>query len=172
METVQKLIAGLDRAAADLSTLMDYSRPVELKRQPQVDLQKIMRSVAATLSEPTRSTGPLTGVLLIEGEQNPLIGEFDAAALTEAFRSISLGALRFSKPAEEKVTLRVNLQKHAPSEVVIEWQDVNATDHDPFRSFAGSIEIRMSLAAKIIEAHGGSAIQKENTLRVTLALAN
>lgn len=171
METVQKLIAGLDRAAADLSTLMDYGRPVELKRQPQVDLQKIMRSVAATLSEPARSTGALTGVLLIEGEQNPLIGEFDAAALTEAFRSISLGALRLSKPAEEKGVLRVNLQK-APSEVVIEWQDVNAADHDPFRSFAGSIEIRMSLAAKIIEAHGGSAIQKENTLRVTLALAN
>jgi len=56
--------------------------------------------------------------------------------------------------------------------VLVEWHDVNTTDHDPFRSFAGSIEIRMSLAAKIIEAHGGSAMQKENTLRVTLPLAN
>ncbi len=172
METVQKLIAGLDRAAADLSTLMDYGRPVELKRQSQVDLQKIMRSVAATVTEPTRSTGALTGVLLIEGEQTPLLGEFDPAALTEAFKSISVGALRLSKPAEEKGVLRVNLQKHSPSEVLVEWHDVNTTDHDPFRSFAGSIEIRMSLAAKIIEAHGGSAIQKENTLRVTLPLAN
>ena len=172
METVHKLIAGLDRAAADLSTLMDYGRPVELKRQSQVDLQKIMRSVAATLTEPTRSTGALAGVLLIEGEQTPLLGEFDPAALTEAFKSISVGALRLSKPAEEKGVLRVNLQKHSPNEVLVEWPDVNTADHDPFRSFAGSIEIRMSLAAKIIEAHGGSAIQEENALRVSLPLAN
>ena len=30
-------------------------------------------------------------------------------------------------------------------------------DHDPFRSFAGSDEVKLALAAKIIEAHGGSA---------------
>ena len=171
METVQKLIVGLDRAAADLSTLMDYGRPVELKRQSQ-DLQKIMRSVAATLTEPSRSTGALTGTLQIEGEQSPLIGEFDAAALTEALSSISLGALRFSKLGEGKGVLRVSLQPQPPKSVLLKWHDVNTGDHDPFTSFAGSIEIRMSLAAKIIEAHGGSAIQKENTLCVTLPLAN
>lgn len=172
METVNKLIAGLDRAAADLSTLMDYGRPVELRKQSQIDLQKIMRGVAATFTEPTRATGALTGALIIEGNQAPLIGEFDPAALTEALRSISIGALKLSKRAEENGTLRVSLKDEAQKSVVIEWHDVNGTDHDPFQSFAGSVEIRMSLAAKIIEAHGGAATQQETTLRVSLPLTN
>jgi signal transduction histidine kinase len=172
METVNKLIAGLDRAAADLSTLMDYGRPVELRKQSQIDLQKIMRGVAATFTEPTRATGALTGALIIEGNQAPLIGEFDPAALTEALKSISIGALKLSKRAEENGTLRVSLKDEAQKSVLIEWHDINGTDHDPFQSFAGSVEIRMSLAAKIIEAHGGAATLQETTLRVSLPLTN
>ncbi len=170
VETVNKLIAGLDRAAADLSTLMDYGRPVELRKQSQIDLQKIMRGVAATFTEPTRATGALTGALVIEGDQSPLIGEFDPAALTEAFKSISIGALKLSKRAEESGVLRVSLKDEAQQSVLIEWHDVNGVDHDPFQSFAGSVEIRMSLAAKIIEAHGGAATQQDTTLRVSLPL--
>src|SRR4026208_1683336 len=110
METVGKLIAGRDRAAADLSTLMDYGRPIELKLQPQVDRQKILRGVAATFTQPTRATGGLSGALLIEGEQAPLIGEFDPAALTEALKSISVGALKLSrKPEDDKAVQRVTL---------------------------------------------------------------
>jgi len=172
METVNKIIAGLDRAAADLSTLMDYGRPVELRKQSQIDLQKIMRGVAATFAEPTRATGALTGALVIEGDQSPLIGEFDPAALTEALKSISIGALKLSKRAEENGSLRVSLKDEAQKSVLIEWHDVNGIDHDPFQSFAGSVEIRMSLAAKIIEAHGGAATQQETTLRVSLPLTN
>jgi signal transduction histidine kinase len=170
MVTVKKLIAGLDRAAADLSTLMDYGRPIELRKQSHIDLQKVMRGVAATFSEPTRATGALAGALLIEGEQSPLIGEFDAAALTEALKSISVGALKLSKREEENGTMRVSLQSQTDKSVVIEWHDVNGVDHDPFRSFSGSVEIRMSLAAKIIEAHGGTASRQESTLQVTLPL--
>ena len=170
METVNKLIAGLDRAAGDLSTLADYGRPIELRKQSHIDLQKIMRGVAATFSEPTRSTGALTGVLLIEADQSPLIGEFDPAALTDALKSISVGAMKLSRGAEEKGTLRVSLREQTPDSVLIEWHDINALSHDPFRSLAGSIEIRMSLAAKIIEAHGGSAAQQGNTLSVSLPL--
>lgn len=173
VETVRKLIAGLDRAAADLSTLMDYGRPVELRRQSHVDLQKLMRGVAASFSEPTRATGALAGVLMIEGEQSPFVGDFDPAALTEALKSISIGALKLSKRSEdEKRIQRVTLKAQVPNSVLIEWHDVNGTDHDPFRSFAGSVEIRMSVAAKIIEAHGGAATQQGNTLRVTLPLTN
>jgi signal transduction histidine kinase len=173
VETVRKLIAGLDRAAADLSTLMDYGRPVELKKQTHVDLQKLMRGVAATFTEPTRVTGALTGVLVIEGEDSPLVGEFDPAALTEALKSISIGALKLSKrPEEGKGIQRVTLKEQKPKSVLIEWHDVNGADHDPFRSFAGSVEIRMSVAAKIVEAHGGSATQQGNSLRVTLPLTN
>lgn len=172
METVNKLIAGLDRAAGDLSTLTDYGRPIELRKQSQIDLQKIMRGVAATFTEPTRSTGALTGVLLIEADQSPLIGEFDPAALTEALKSISVGAMKLSRGAEEKGTLRVSLREQNPDSVLIEWHDINALSHDPFCSFAGSVEIRMSLAAKIIEAHGGSVALQGNVLSVSLPLTS
>ena len=110
---------------------------------------------------------------MIEGEQSPLVGEFDPAALTQALKSISIGALKLSKRLdEEKGVQRVSLQQQPPDSVVIEWLEVNSADHDPFRSFAGSVEIRMSLAAKVIEAHGGAATQDGNTLRVTLPLTN
>ena len=171
METLNKLIAGLDRAAADLSTLTEFGRPIELRKQGQIDLQKIMRTVAATFTEPHRATGPLTGILIIDSAQSPIIGEFDPAALTEALTSISIGAMKLAQAVEAKSSLRVSLRDEPPNSVVIEWHDINSLGHDPFRSFAGSAEIRMSVAAKIIEAHGGSAAQDENTLRVRLPLS-
>ncbi|MGI8733441.1 MAG: hypothetical protein ACR2LM_09080 [Pyrinomonadaceae bacterium] len=170
MDTVNKLIAGLDRAAADLSTLTDFGRPIELRKQAQVDLHKIMRAVAAGFTAPHRATGSLTGVMLIEANQSPLIGEFDPAALTEALTSISVGAMKLSQGAEEKGTLKVSMRTPTPDSVVIEWHGVSGLGHDPFRSFAGRIEIRMSVAAKTIEAHGGTAAQHGNTLKVSLPL--
>ena len=44
-------------------------------------------------------------------------------------------------------------------------------DHDPFRSFAGSDEIKLALAAKIIEAHGGSAKFIDKKFVVVLPLS-
>src|SRR6266403_2291776 len=46
-ETLAKLIAGLDRAARDMTALVRYSRPVELHPQPRVDLSKIISDVVA-----------------------------------------------------------------------------------------------------------------------------
>src|ERR1700752_4309234 len=46
-QTITKLIAGLDRAANDLSTIVQYGREVELKKQPGVDVQKTMRSICS-----------------------------------------------------------------------------------------------------------------------------
>jgi hypothetical protein len=54
---------------------------------------------------------------------------------------------------------------------VIEWSVYDSSDHDPFHSFAGSNEIRLSLAARIIEAHGGSATRRDDVLSVRLPLA-
>jgi hypothetical protein len=56
-------------------------------------------------------------------------------------------------------------------EGVIEWRVFDASDHDPFHSFAGSNEIRLSLAARVIEAHGGSAQRQNGALCVRLPLA-
>ena len=53
---------------------------------------------------------------------------------------------------------------------VIEWTGLRQLDHDPFRSFAGSDEIKLALAAKIIQAHGGSGkfIDKKFVIRLQL----
>jgi light-regulated signal transduction histidine kinase (bacteriophytochrome) len=169
METVNKLIAGLDRAAADLSTILDYGRPVELRKQSQIDLQKIMRSVAASLAERTRATGALTGSLIIEATESPLLGEFDPAALSDALKSISLGALKFSQSTANGA-VKVSLREQGQTQVSIDWLDITELQHDPFNSFVGSLEIRMCLAARIIEAHGGSVGYGANAISVKLPL--
>src|ERR1700682_817899 len=46
-ETVTKLIAGLDRAAGDLTVLVQYGRPLELHKQQGIDVQKLLRQHAA-----------------------------------------------------------------------------------------------------------------------------
>src|SRR6476661_10169485 len=50
-ETVGKLINGLDRAAEDLSLIVRYGQPVELKKQPGVELDKILRGACAGFPE-------------------------------------------------------------------------------------------------------------------------
>ncbi len=172
METVTKLISGLDRAAGDLSTLVDFGRPLELRRQPNVDVQKLMKGIAASFAEGTRATGALSGALVIESDSSPMLGDFDPTALGDALRSISVGAVKLAQGAGAKGVQRVRLSGDGPDHtaVIIEWEGLSKPDHDPFSSLAGSVEIRMSLAAKVIEAHGGSAAQRDNTIRVRLPL--
>ncbi|HKY30601.1 MAG TPA: hypothetical protein VJM12_21900 [Pyrinomonadaceae bacterium] len=172
METIDKLIGGLDRAAADLSTLVQYGRPIELRKQPSVDIQKIMRGVAESFSN-ARTTGPLTGQMIVETESPALTGEFDPAVLAEAFRSISLGAMKLQGGDPIRL-VRVSLKREANNNgtALVEWHGLNNLDHDPFQSFAGSAEIRMSLAAKVIEAHGGSAAHDKGKLSVRLPLSS
>src|SRR5882724_7118449 len=50
-ETTRKLIKGLERAANDLSIIVQYGRPIELKKQPGLDLEKIMRGICSNLGE-------------------------------------------------------------------------------------------------------------------------
>lgn len=173
VETIKKLIAGLDRAAGDLSTLVQYGRPIELRKQAGVDVRKIMRTVALTFSQPPRVSGSLSGALIIDAEPQPLAGEFDPSVLADALKSISMGAMRL-RGDDENRTLRVSLRRDTSetATALIEWHGLNNLDHDPFRSFAGSDEIRMSLAAKVIEAHGGSAEQRKETLSVRLPLTS
>ena len=171
-ETVAKLIAGLDRAANDLNVLVQYGRPLLVNKQPGVDIQKLMRGVATNWAE-TAATDS-TCALVVDSEPLPLVGEFDATALTDAFKAISAGASKtFSR--DNSGALRVSLRRGAPgtkSTAVIEWEPVYFANGDPFRSFNGGEAIRMSLAAKIIEAHGGSAEHHDQLLRVCLPLTD
>ncbi|MFN2455335.1 MAG: hypothetical protein ABR577_14060 [Pyrinomonadaceae bacterium] len=169
-ETVAKLIAGLERAATDMTTLVRYGRPVELRRQPHTDLVKIINTVLAREG---------SGAINLETQAESLAGEFDAAALTEAFQAITIGALIIlPTPNTEATSLTIRLSQDQPAgdvppDAVVEWHGVQTqdADTDPFHSFAGSNGLRLSLAAKIIEAHDGTTGYEANILRVRLPFA-
>jgi light-regulated signal transduction histidine kinase (bacteriophytochrome) len=171
-ETVAKLIAGVDRAASDLNVLVQYGQPVSLNALQGTDLQKLMRGVATNWPEST--TGESSCAFQIDSDPASLVGEFDATALTDAFNAISAGVLKTCKtdsPQEVKVRIRREVVDTQPM-AAIEWSPVSFVNGDPFRSFKGAEAIRMSLAAKIVEAHGGSAEQENDLIRIRLPLTD
>jgi signal transduction histidine kinase len=156
-ETVAKLIAGLERAAADMTMLVRIGRPLELRRQPQTDLAKILTRLETDES------------VRVEAETNRLAGEFDVAALTEAFMTITSCALSMLPPGDSaRLLVRLRPDENQ-RQAVVEWSGVKINNgDDPFHSFAGSEGLRMSLAAKIIAAHGGETHCDAGALRVQL----
>jgi signal transduction histidine kinase len=165
-ETIVKLIAGLDRAATDLSTIVQYGREIELKKQPGFDVQKVLRGICSNLNESEN-------IVVCESEATSIAGEFDPTKLTDALRWISAIALKHRRNSEDGgvITISVRPGSNETNQAIVEWLGLRDLDHDPFRSFAGSDEIRMSLAKKIVEAHGGSATHTNNSLIVTLPLS-
>ena len=178
LETINKLIAGLDRTARDVSLIGDYGRPLELKKQARTDLEKIMRGVAAGLNAENLSnrppvTGGLSGAIVVAADPVPLLGEFDPVLLAEALKGISLSAMKILARNAPAGSLEIRLTGETletKGNGVIEWRVFDTSDHDPFHSFAGSNEIRLSVAARIIEAHGGSARRQNGGLCVRLPL--
>ena len=178
LETINKLIAGLDRAARDVSLIGDYGRPLELKKQARTDLEKIMRGVAAGLNAENLSnrppvTGGLSAAIVVAADPVPLLGEFDPVLLAEALKGISLSATKILARNAPAGSLEIRLTGETletKGNGVIEWRVFDTSDHDPFHSFAGSNEIRLSVAARIIEAHGGSARRQNGGLCVRLPL--
>lgn len=159
LDTVNKLLAGLERAAADMNTLVRYGRPAELRRAPHTDLRRIL--AAALEREPDVSVC------------EPCAGEFDQAALTEALKTIdaTLAAISPNGP-RPSVHLRQE-DAHGASVGVIEWRGVQATrgpNGDLFASFAGSQGLRLALAAKLIRAHGGTVEHGAGAVRVRIPL--
>jgi light-regulated signal transduction histidine kinase (bacteriophytochrome) len=179
LDAIRKLIAGLDRTAEDLSMIADYGHPVQIHPQSGVDLQTIMAGIAtnvnAHLNSSPRNTGALAGPIVIASEPNSLQGEFDPSALSNALKSVSTGALKMMNNKAREGDLSVRLMdetKGSRREGLIEWDVIDPIEADVFHSFAGSDAIRMALAAKVVEAHGGSAECQGGTLRVRLPLAN
>ncbi|MDQ3817820.1 MAG: hypothetical protein M3362_09030 [Acidobacteriota bacterium] len=155
-ETITKLIAGLERAAADMTALVRFSRPLELRRKAQTDLAKILEGIEASESVPVQ----------IEGDG--LVGDFDVAAITEALRDITSSASELRSTEGLRIHSRADGEA---KEALVEWRGLKISEgDDPFHSFAGSGQIRMSLAAKIIEAHGGKVEHEADALRVRLPL--
>jgi light-regulated signal transduction histidine kinase (bacteriophytochrome) len=172
LETIGKLIAGIDRTAADLSLLSDFGRPLQLKKQGATDIKQMLHGVVANLNAEAAHSAAGEAII-IEAEAPPLLAEVDTVLLAESLKSISLGALKLLKARKNDGPLKVHLSSEASGQQqqgVIDWQVLDSLDHDPFHSFAGTDEIRLSLAAKVIEAHGGSAERSNGFLRVRLPL--
>jgi len=162
-ETVVKLIAGLERAATDMSLLSRFGKPLELKRQKGLNLVKVVERL-----------NEFEGLRVnIPGNCADLSVEADPIALREALKTITLGAfgLRTKKSSDQaSITLSTDFSAN-PAIAILEWDGINENDlSDPFNSFTGSEGIRMSFAARIIAEHGGGASREADRLFVRLPL--
>jgi len=171
-ETLAKLIAGLDRAARDMTALVRYSRPLELHRQ-KYDLRKIIAGVARVPE--TRNSGDLAPTdLRCEIEDGQFYGQFDPTALSEAFEAITQEVIgSIPKRDVNQVSLHVGLADTPDSSsVLVEWRGVGpVTRHQTFASVHDQATVYMALAAKIIEAHEGRIERDASAIRIWLPLA-
>jgi light-regulated signal transduction histidine kinase (bacteriophytochrome) len=164
-ETIAKLINGLDRTADDLSTIVRYGQPVELKKQAGVEVDKVLRGACAGFNEPGAR-------IVMETGTDSIQGYLDHFKLADAFKWLCAGAIKHRQQNEEGAgEITVTAKPEDSGRVLVEWAGLRQLDHDPFRSFAGSDEIKLALAAKIIEAHGGSAKFIDRKFAVVLPLA-
>jgi signal transduction histidine kinase len=163
LETINKIMAGLERTALDMNTLVRFGRPLELQRQPRLDLAALL----AAATEGDYAPGADDG--------GAYRGDFDAPVLSDALRSIHASARRIApKDASPNVNLRRAENGAATGAnpfALIEWRGLDAAgDDDIFNSFNGGAGLRLALAAKVINAHGGAVEQAADALRVRLPL--
>jgi light-regulated signal transduction histidine kinase (bacteriophytochrome) len=171
-ETLAKLIAGLDRAARDMTALVRYAQPVELRCQSHTDLRKLVVDAAREVSDilSNRSLPAVT----VETESSSLPGEFDRAALSEALKAITEQAVGSTSAAEVgHLSLHLRRAETANSpEALVEWQGVKPDTREPrVHSLSGKANIHTVMAVKIIEAHGGRIEYAPNTIRAWLPLS-
>ena len=162
-ETVVKLINGLNRTAEDLSLIVRYAQPVELKKQSGVDVNKVLQGACVP--------GEAGGEVVMEASSDVIQGNFDHFKLTDAFKYLCAGALKHKQTEDAAGAVTVTAKPASAGHVLIEWSGLRQLDHDPFRSFAGSEEIKLALAARIIEAHGGTAKFIDKKFAVELPLS-
>jgi signal transduction histidine kinase len=169
-ETLVKLIAGLDRAARDMTALVRYSQPVELHRQPHIDLRDLISRVIGAVTARPGAENSLT----CEIESNPLYGEFDRAVLLEAMQALTEEAVN-SVPSREAGNISVRARRQDENEsaqAVIEWQGIKlAGRNHSFGSATSFGTVYAAQAARIIEAHGGRVEREANAIRVWLPLS-
>ena len=155
LETIEKIIAGLERAASDTNALVRFGRPVELQARPGSDLAQILVAAAPDTSLPPGQV---------------FRGDFDAPALTEALQLIDAAARGKDVVARPAVRLSRSADGGAPA-AIVEWQTEHAARLlDAAASLAGSDGLRVALARKIVGAHGGQLEHAANSLRVRLPL--
>ncbi|MCA1636041.1 MAG: hypothetical protein LC802_20710 [Acidobacteria bacterium] len=160
LETIAKLIAGLERAAGDMTLLVRYGRPLELRPRPGTDLSRLLSEAAEGRS--------------VEADEGPFDGDFDHDALKEALKNITQGGRAAAAPAGADGATGIRLRRAREgtdaAAAVIEWHGFTQAGEDIFRGFAGGEGLRLALASKIIRAHGGVVEQDGDVLRARLPL--
>ncbi len=159
LETIGKLINGLERAAGDMTLLVRYGRPLELRRKPGTDLSKLLSEAAEGRTVETT-------------DGDSFDGDFDPETLREALKNITNGG---RAAVAEDAAGRVSLRREgegASASAVIEWRGVAPQGEDIFGGFTGGEGLRLALASKIIRAHGGEVSQDGEVLRARLPLQN
>ncbi len=171
-ETLAKLIAGLDRAAKDMTALVRYARPSDLHTQEGLDLRKILSDVVAEAA--TRETGGLPRTQInAEIEDTPMLGEFDPTALIEALKAVT-DDVRAAVPQKGANTISLTARrdpKAATPTVMIQWSGVRFKHrNNPFKD-SGCGTVHTALAARIIEAHQGRLECEADVIRAWLPLS-
>src|SRR3989441_7913925 len=158
-EILARLIDGLDRAAREMTTLVRYSRPLELRRR-RANLRKIV--LEAALSSKSEASRP------------PLYGEFDPDALSDAFRSLAQHAVcHVSSRDRDQIVVQVNRSGLGNSpEAIVEWRAKFDHRSDPFGSVHKYESVHAALAKRIIEAHGGQVEFSSDVIRAWLPLSD
>jgi signal transduction histidine kinase len=169
-ETLVKLIAGLDRAAKDLTALVRYSQPVDLNRQSHIDLRDLLSGV---IKDATTRLG-IEAPLACEIESGPLYGEFDTLCLSEALQAFTEEAVN-SLPSREAGNVSLHARREGDdksSQAIVEWKGIKLIDRNQsFRSATSYGTVYTAQAARIIEAHGGRVEREPNAIRAWLPLS-
>jgi signal transduction histidine kinase len=171
-ETLGKLIAGLDRAARDMTALVRYAQPLELHRQPHTDLGLL---IAGAIKDVASNSGANLS-LNCEIEDGTFFGEFDPVALSEALKALTseaVNGLRSRDAGEFSVHARREGNADAEGlQARIEWRGVKlAGRNHSLRPSEAYGTIYSAQAARIIEAHGGRFECDANTIRAWLPLS-
>ena len=165
-ETLVKLIAGIDRAAGEMTALVRYARPLELHRHPGVDLRTIIS--AAVKDRAGRES--ITPLLTCDIAEGPFYGEFDRVALTEAFKTLTDEALN-SVPSRDAGEISLQVRRDS-AQAAIEWRGVKlAGRNHALRASESHGTVHTAHAARIIEAHGGRFECDANLIRASLPLS-
>ncbi len=172
-ETLVKLIAGLDRAAKEMTALVRYARPMDLRPQEHADLRSIITSVVEEAAN--RGTGGLDKAHIAANiTDQPLLGTFDTAALAEAIKAVT-DEVRASVSPKEFNAFSVEVQRdesQAEPRATIEWRGGKmALRHQTFPSSSGCGTVHTAFAGKIIDAHGGALCSEGDLIRAWLPLS-
>ena len=166
-EILAKLISGLDNAAKEMTALVRYARPLELRPSQQSDLRKIVVSLAEA---PNRDSGGLElPSLSLHIEDSAMLGTFDGPLLLEAFNALTR-EMRFSVPMKEGNTVTLHVHS-ADDQAICEWRGGKLKSR--YQTIGNSNScgtIHTALATKIIEAHGGGVKCEPDAIRAWLPL--